>query len=292
MSRRVSIFGASFASGPVFEPETVAYMNAVGIPADGTLYYPSTVYERTGLQLWQYVDAFVVAAKGGGWWSKLYALYLYIGGTATAHKFNAVNPLDTDGAFRLTFFGSITHSAEGIKGNGVNGYCMTHCTYSAMGSPYSRAMGYYNWKNDWLIDRIDMGSRGSGSLPIFAYSKTNVGGPAVFADGLDFTAHRVIRLANATNTGQYDFSIESVNSCSLTRNGAILGAVNTIPQTQLNGPNVPITLMARNDSGTPVQFSPVTYNMHYIAQGLTIAERLSFYNATHALQTALGRPWA
>jgi hypothetical protein len=290
MSRRISIFGSSFASGPVWEPETIAYMTAVGIPADATVYYPSTAFERTGLQLWQYVDAFVVAAKGGGWWSKMYALYLYIGGTATAHKFNAVNPLDTDAAFRLTFFGGITHSSEGMKGNGINGYCMTHCTYSAMGTPYSRAMGYYNWKNDWAVDSMDMGSRGSGSLPIFAIAKSNTGTPVVFSDGLDFTAHRIIRTVPATNTGFYDFSIESANLCSLARNGAILGSVNTTPQTQVNGPSVPITLMARNDSGTPVQFSPVTYNMHYIAQGLTIAERLSLYNATQALQVALGRP--
>lgn len=53
------------------------------------------------------------------------ALYPFVGGTATTHKYNLKNPLDTDAAFRLVFSGGITHNANGITGNGTNGFADT-----------------------------------------------------------------------------------------------------------------------------------------------------------------------
>ena len=50
------------------------------------------------------------------------AIYPFVGGTASSHKWNLKNPLDTDAAFRLVFSGGLTHSSTGIKGNGTNGY--------------------------------------------------------------------------------------------------------------------------------------------------------------------------
>lgn len=285
MSRRVSIFGSSFASMPVYLPQTLAYMPTTGIADDANM----TIYGITGTQVWQAVDTFFGSGIAGGWLSEMLALYLYIGGTATTHKFNAVNPLDTDAAFRVTWAGTITHSAQGVKGNGVNGWGDTHLIYANDLQPYSASLGYYNSLNDWVNGTSDMGARGPGSLPIFSIFKSFVTENRIFADGLDFSAHRIFG-AIAGGTGMFDMAIESNVSQSIAKNGVMLGSVNAAPQTQLDGPTVPIALMTRNDSGTPVQFSPATYNMHYIANGLTIAERFNFYNSIHALQVTLNRP--
>lgn len=57
--------------------------------------------------------------------SIIQALYPIIGGNATSHKFNLVNPIDSDAAFRLIFSGTITHDSNGIKSDGTTGYADT-----------------------------------------------------------------------------------------------------------------------------------------------------------------------
>lgn len=59
--------------------------------------------------------------KAGGVTSGYVGLYPIIGGTGAKHKWNMFNPVDSDAAKRLVFSGTITHSANGMQGNGTNG---------------------------------------------------------------------------------------------------------------------------------------------------------------------------
>jgi hypothetical protein len=124
MSRRFTQVG-SFAS---FTPDAdaVSYLNAIGIPNDGTVYYPSTPQQITGAGIWTATNDLFVYLKENSIYSKLIAMYLYVGGTAASHKFNAINPLDTDAAFRLVFSGGNTHSATGWLPNGSNGFANSY----------------------------------------------------------------------------------------------------------------------------------------------------------------------
>lgn len=124
MSRKF-VFGGSYTSF-VFEPETIAYMNAIGIADDSTVYYGGTVQEITGNGLWIAVNNFFLEAKPNSWYTKCNSAHPYIGGTADRHKFNAKNPLDTDAAFRETFIGGWNHNELGVTGNGINTYTNTH----------------------------------------------------------------------------------------------------------------------------------------------------------------------
>ena len=284
MSRRISIFGASFASGPVWQAETTAYMTAIAVPADGTLYYPSTIYERTGLQLWQAFDAFVVTGKAAGWWSTLLAFYPYIGGTATAHKFNAVNPVDSNAAFRAQFFGSVTHSATGVQSNGVNGYANTFFNDSAVGvdrnnfgiSMYSRTAS--------VSTGVDMGSVNSsyiyfwikrlvGSDTCGAYDDSNFGFAQSFVPSSQgsFTVTRQTAEANTQR---------------LYRNGALVGSRLAAPTPYVN---LPMYLMGRNFFGSPGYYSSRNYAAHAIHNGMTAANVASFHTALQTLQVALNR---
>jgi hypothetical protein len=69
------------------------------------------------------VNILVTDLKTAGIWNKLKVIYPMLGGTASQHKFNLKNPLNTDAAFRLSFNGSFIHSSNGVKGNG--GYANT-----------------------------------------------------------------------------------------------------------------------------------------------------------------------
>jgi hypothetical protein len=61
----------------------------------------------------------------GGIWNKIEAFYPFVGGSAATHKFNLKDPRDKDIAFRLNFFGGVTHDANGVTGNGTNAYFRT-----------------------------------------------------------------------------------------------------------------------------------------------------------------------
>ncbi len=72
------------------------------------------------------INTLVTGLKADGIWSKMKAVYPMVGGTASSHKYNLIDPQDTDGAFRLDFNGGWTHSANGALPNGSNAYADTH----------------------------------------------------------------------------------------------------------------------------------------------------------------------
>jgi len=71
------------------------------------------------------VNTLVTSLKGYSIWTKLNAIYPFIGGTASTHKWNLKDPRDLDAAYRLSFTGGWTHNANGITGNGTNAYADT-----------------------------------------------------------------------------------------------------------------------------------------------------------------------
>jgi len=85
----------------------------VALDADAEAYINAVV--ATGVSFSDaemgYINDWFIAAKANGYYSKYHAVYLFLGGTAAAHKFNAINPLDTDAAFRMVFTASPTHLA-------------------------------------------------------------------------------------------------------------------------------------------------------------------------------------
>jgi hypothetical protein len=78
------------------------------------------------------LDALVVSLKSIGW-SKFKAFYPNVGGTAEKHKWNLVNPVDTDAGFRATYNagnGTITHSATGINKTGTTSHINSKMNFS------------------------------------------------------------------------------------------------------------------------------------------------------------------
>lgn len=90
------------------------------------------------------VNQLVLDFKAASVWTKMVAVYPFVGGTATTHKYNLKNPLDTDGAYRITFNGTITHSSNGIAGGGtIADYGNTHIIPSSVFTGNSGAFGVY-----------------------------------------------------------------------------------------------------------------------------------------------------
>lgn len=81
--------------------------------------------------------------KGADLWSKMKAIYPFIGGTASTHKWNLKDPRDVDAAFRLSFNGGWTHSDTGADPNGTNGWADTFCAHNTMAQDSIHASGYF-----------------------------------------------------------------------------------------------------------------------------------------------------
>jgi len=87
--------------------------------------------------------------KDSSLWSSMSAIYPFIGGTASSHKWNLKDPRDLDAAFRLTFSGTWTHSSNGATPNGASGtYANTYLTPNTILTKNNTHQSYYSRTND------------------------------------------------------------------------------------------------------------------------------------------------
>lgn len=107
MSKRNNFFGSKTS----LTARTIAFLAATGIT------------DTTIINALNTMDLALIANSLD---TKMKALYPFVGGTATTHKYNFMNPADTDAAFRLTFAGGWAHSSTGALPNGVNAEANTH----------------------------------------------------------------------------------------------------------------------------------------------------------------------
>jgi len=93
------------------------------------------------------VNQLVVDLKAASIWTKMKAVYPFVGGSASTHKWNLKDPRDLDAAFRLGFNGGWTHSSTGALPNGSNAYANTYLAPSSVLSLNSTAFGLYSRTN-------------------------------------------------------------------------------------------------------------------------------------------------
>jgi hypothetical protein len=75
------------------------------------------------------INTLVVDLKGYNIWSKLRACYPFVGGTNAQHAWNLKNTAQ----YKITWYGGVTSSSNGVTGNGTNGYGDTFLNNNVMG---------------------------------------------------------------------------------------------------------------------------------------------------------------
>jgi hypothetical protein len=107
------------------------------------------------------INTLVKDLKRFNLWSKIKAFYPFVGGSATSHKFNLIDPRDTNDAYRLTFSGGWTHSSMGAQCNGTNTTANTNLSLRTVlgATSYEHNLGFYiNYYNPTWSYRDDMGA--------------------------------------------------------------------------------------------------------------------------------------
>jgi len=222
--------------------------------------------------------------KSKGIWNKCYGLYPLVGGTATTQKFNLKNPLNTDAAFRLEFFGGITHDVNGIQGNGVNGY-LDFKIIPASHLIVNNTHACYYCTTNINEAKLDLSSQQGGDFGLYNYSST------YYTDQYNQTSGSGrVGIANADTTGFIVGSRVASNNLKLFRNGSQIGTTATGSGGVISGMTSSVFGMAGRASATTAHlFSSRKYAFFSIGEGLTVSEQLAYNNIVQAFQTILSR---
>ena len=214
--------------------------------------------------------------------TKMKALYPFVGGTASTHKFNFMNAADTDAAFRLLFAGTWTHSSTGATPNGTNGFANTFFNPSINLGIGSGHFSKYNRNNDLGGDKIDGVTSLSGGATAFFQQNYSAGtnGIGVTSTLISYTPTDTKGLITTTRT--------TTTSVKAFRNTTQLGSTNTAVNTGL--PNANVFVGARSSgAGVALFFNSYECAFLSIGDGFTDSELSIFYNLVQAFQTTLGR---
>jgi hypothetical protein len=257
-------------------------MNAVsGITydVDALLFITATGISGTNASA---INQLVLDLKAASIWTKMKALYPFVGGTATSHKFNLKNPLDTDAAFRLLFNGGMTHDINGITGNGSNTFADTRLTPSLNLLLNDSHISIYCRTNN-AAEYMDMGANDNPSVV------TNTSAFQLrWSDGNMYSrVHNPTTTAtsNTNSQGFYVASRLSSTSYKLYKNN--LNYNFNIASTARSGRTIYIG--AWNNQGGTFYYTNRNYAFASIGDGLTDTEAANFYTAVQVFNTTLGR---
>jgi len=265
------VYSNPFSESP-FDPDAQAFLTATGI---------------TDPTISSAINTLVVDLKDDNVWNSIMALWPFVGGTATTHKYNLVDPQDTDAAYRLTFGGTWTHDANGATPNGAGGtYANTYL--SPTDSPLSATNGfmyYYCPANYAAGQFVDIGSG--------TYSPT--GESTLVTRWVDNNAYFIwynssgtpgfFSTSNATTTGHLMVNKVSTGVQGW-KNGVKIG---TSATNGLTTRDLDLYLAAENNGTTSFRNSPRRHATTAVGEGLTDAQGLALYNAISAFNTTLGR---
>lgn len=226
------------------------------------------------------INTLVNDLVGYGIWNKFSAIYPFVGGTATTHKFNLKNPADTNAAFRLVFFGGVTHSATGALPNGTNGYADTFLANNLMPQTDIH-IAYYSRSNSAAANRVIIGSHTGSAQGTFIYPRTGAGNIFSRVNNSDF-----INVPNANSQGLY---IATKNPSTPTNIEVYKNTTQYLNTSASATNHISSTIQLFRFGDFAGDYSDHECAFASIGSGLTQSEATNYYTAVQAFQTTLGR---
>ena len=251
-----------------FDIDALAFITAAGI---------TDVTQKTAL------NNLVKDLKANGTYNKFIAMYPFIGGTATTHKYNLKDPRDLDAAYRLNFFGGGTHSATGWKPNAFNAYAELGSLNMNTISPIDYSFGIYSRTDEANNTFYDCGATNNVDAGWYMFGLR--GG----SNQLNWQAGSInfYPSINANSQGFYQSVANSNNLTKLFKNGSLLITDTT---TQTKTPFNQIMNIGRAVITTGgAYYSTREQGFFYISTGLSDSEIVSVRTAVYNYQNALGR---
>ena len=228
------------------------------------------------------VNDLVVDLKNVGLWGKMKAIYPFVGGTATTHKWNLKDPRDLDAAFRLQFNGGWTHSSTGADPNGTTGYADTFLIPTTHLTENNTHLTYYSRENITGQNQVEIGFWGAGAnrMGIFCRYQTISG-----TDQYNFNTNRV-SIENQNGAAFFIGTRTSSTSLKFFRNNTQLSTTNTSASSGYSSCTGNVLLCRTN---TAIDYSSKECAFATIGDGLTDTDAANLYTIVQKYQTTLGR---
>jgi hypothetical protein len=198
---------------------------------------------------------------------------------ANQFKYNLVNPVDSDAAFRLVFNGGWTHSSTGALPNGTNGWADTRLNAASVLSLNSSHLSYYSRTdaNSLTVDIGNYNGLNSGNHLFLrylnsAYVRISDEDPSAISRP-NSLGYYIGSRTSSTIKSAYINNVKTslnINSVSLANNNISLAAMNDV-------------ILGR------IYFSNRQTAFASIGDGLTDTDAANLYTRVQAYQTALSR---
>jgi hypothetical protein len=270
--------GLNSRSSSSVDPDAQAFITAAGI-TDPT--------QQTA------INSLVVNLKANGLWTKMNAIYPFVGGTSSTHKWNLKDPRDLDAAYRLVFSGGWTHSSTGATPNGVNAYADTFLIPSAVLNYAS--LSYYSRTSTAEIGTGDangivVGVRSDNTTANNALNLRVKSNPTnnndFFYSRTGSATNNSVRIVDSSGLGLFSGALDATSS-KIYRNGINLGG--SLLSFSRNTPNLSIYIGALNNKGFGGEYSLKEGAFAHIGDTLNGTEMANLYTVVQAFQTTLGR---
>jgi len=257
-----------YAFGPSYDPDAQAFFTASGL---------------TGTTNLNAINQLVLDLKSYGIWTKMKAIYPFIGGTASLHKWNLKDPQDTNAAFRLVFAGGWTHSSTGAKPNGTNGFADTFLISNGTLNLNSTHLSYYS-RTLSSGTEVEMGSSSGPQASIDPGSLIEIrtGTTTYFRIN---SLGNYISYADADSRAFYISNRTASNLINGWRNNVKV-ATGSIPSSGLSTKTMTIGALYQ---GTAQYYTTKECAFSSIGDGLTDIEAANLYTAVQTFNTTLGR---
>lgn len=222
------------------------------------------------------INYLVQNLKTNNLWTKCAAIYPMVGGNVWSCKFNLINPIDSDLAFRLTFVASPTIAFSGVKWNGSTQYCDTHFNpaSSSITALNSTHISYYS-RDNTAGSLSDIGNTVTPNLLLLGISNVFVVNSALTDSrgNADTRGYFILSRTGAAVTNEYK------NGVSVFSNVLASSAI----------PSASIYIGARNVSGVASNFTNRQCAFASIGSGLSATDAFVFSQIVQQFQIILSR---
>lgn len=217
--------------------------------------------------------------------TKIKALYPFVGGAASTHKYNFMQAVDSDAAFRLQFFGGWVHSSTGAKPNGTNGYAITY--YNPRNEKTintDQHISIYSRTNQ-SVQSVDFGAY-DGVYLLLSLRRSDAGNNSYW--GINTSGGGLATLSNDTNSAAFYLATRTGTTTNGWKNSTKSA---TATDTASLRPNLNLVLGGFNNYGSMTAgfYSSKDYSFSSIGDGLSDSEASAFYTAVQTFQTSLSR---
>jgi hypothetical protein len=227
----------------------------------------------------QAVDELVLDLKAASLWTKMYAVYPFVGGSSTTHSYN----LKATGSHQITWNGTVTHNSSGITPNGTTGYGDTNLQPSSIMSANDAHVSIYCRTNS-QSSAISMGSRNSSTTNL-NFTLRNLSN-ALDGNMWDSTNGR-LQPTVTDSRGHFILTRRSSTSVEAYRNGSSLA---TGTNASTSGPSTnDFFIGAWNFDGSASNHSSRNYAFVSIGTALSDTEAADLYTCVQDYQTFLSR---